>query len=69
MNKLMNKMLAVWKYDFNGTPKKNFKGTKPSGTSCGPKIPALGGSSYVQQSTKIDKLEKSNKNMKYTITK
>ena len=28
------------KYDSNGTPKKNFKGTKPTGTSHGPKRPA-----------------------------
>ena len=28
------------KYDSNETPKKNFKGTKPTGTSCGPEKPA-----------------------------
>ncbi len=45
------------KYDSNGAPKKNFKGTKPTGTSHGLKRPARGGSSYVQLSTKIIKLE------------
>ena len=57
------------KYDSNGTLKKNFKGTKSNGTSCGPKRPAQGGSRFAQQSAKIDKLEKSNKNMKRAMTK
>ena len=56
------------KYESNGTPKKNFKGTKPNGPSRGPET-ARGGSSYAQLSTKIDKLEKSNRKMKRAIDK
>ena len=57
------------KYESNGTLKKNFKGTKPTGPSRGTKRPARGGSSYAQLSAKIDKLEKSNKKMKRAINK
>ena len=53
------------KYKSNGNPKKTFNGKK----SNGPERPARGGSSCVQLSTKIDKLEKSNKKMKCAITK
>jgi hypothetical protein len=56
--------LDCQKYDSNGTVKKSFKGTRPTGTSHGPERPALGGSSYAQLSTKIDKIEKSNKKMR-----
>ena len=61
--------LDCWKYDSNGTPKKNFNGKKSNGTSHGPEKPAQGGSSYAQLSTKIDKLEKSNRKMKHAINK
>ncbi len=57
------------KYESNGTLKKNFKGTKPTGPSHGTERPARGGSSYAQLSAKIDKLEKSNKKMKHAINK
>ena len=61
--------LVCRKYDSNGTLKKNLKGTIPTGTSHRSERPAQGGSSYEQLSTKINKLEKSNKKMKHTMTK
>jgi hypothetical protein len=57
------------KYDSNGTVKKSFKGTRPTGTSHGPEKPARGGSSYAQLSAKIDKIEKSNKKMRRALLK
>ena len=57
------------KYDSNGTLKKSFKGKTPTGTSHGPKRPTQGGSSFVQLSAKINKIEKSNKKMKCTLFK
>ena len=57
------------KYESNGTPKKNFYGEDTHEKSCGHKKPHQGGSSYVQLSAKIKKLERFNKKMKHAQKK
>ena len=56
--------LECMKYESNSTPKKNFNGNA-CGKSCGPKKHHQGESSNAQLSTKIRKLERSNKKMKH----
>ena len=57
------------KYNLDDTPKKGFAGKSTQHNSCNGNMPCWQSTSYEQLSTKIAKLEKSNKKLKRTNKK